>query len=91
VSNTGPALPPGVQERLFDSLVSERRQRGGEPHLGLGLFVVRLVAEFHGGDARAENTPHGVRVTLALPAYPRDLTPRRPPGGCGTLVQLSID
>ena len=32
------------------------------PHLGLGLFIVRLVAELHGGEARAVNLPDGAGV-----------------------------
>ena len=35
----------------------EGRGRGG--HQGLGLAIVRLVAQFHGGTARAVNLPGG--------------------------------
>src|SRR6185312_14093572 len=44
-------LPAAMQGRLFDSLVSLRDKAvpGEAPHLGLGLYVVRLVAERHGG------------------------------------------
>ena len=40
-----------------------------EPHLGLGLYIVRLIAEFHGGRADARNRPDGtgVVVTVTLP------------------------
>jgi signal transduction histidine kinase len=73
VSNDGPPLPPEIADRLFDSMVSSRPQRGTpearEPHLGLGLYIVRLVAAFHGGVARAVNRDgeSGVEVTVALP------------------------
>ena len=51
-------------------MVSGRRGRQDEPHLGLGLYLVRLIAEFHGGGASAENRTDqsGVIVTLRLPA-----------------------
>jgi two-component system sensor histidine kinase ChvG len=41
----------------------------GEPHLGLGLYIVRLIAEFHGGSARAANRRNGdgVVITVAMP------------------------
>lgn len=70
VENEGPPLPDGMRERLFDSMVSVRAQSGGEvPHLGLGLYIVRLIAEFHGGTARADDRADrkGVVVTIALP------------------------
>ena len=70
VTNRGPALPDTMQGRLFDSLVSVRERRGdGGPHLGLGLYIVRLIAEFHGGRAVASNRDdaEGVTVSVTLP------------------------
>jgi two-component system, OmpR family, sensor histidine kinase ChvG len=70
VGNQGPPLPPGMHGRLFDSMVSVRsEQPGEEPHLGLGLYIVRLIAEFHGGRATATNRadPPGVTVAVDLP------------------------
>jgi two-component system, OmpR family, sensor histidine kinase ChvG len=68
VANTGSRLPPGPPERLFDSLVSQRTADTGQ-HLGLGLFIVRLVAEFHGGRVTAGNLPdgEGVEFVVELP------------------------
>jgi len=73
VSNQGPALPEEMQPRLFDSMVSIREKKGREPHLGLGLYLVRLIAEFHGGsvDARNLDNPSGVRFSMRLPGNSR--------------------
>lgn len=75
VANNGPPLPQRMQERLFESLVSFREgvARGETPHLGLGLFVVRLVAELHQGEATAVNLPEGagVEFRLRLAGMPR--------------------
>jgi len=71
VENEGPRLPEGMRERLFDSMVSIRPESGGEvPHLGLGLYIVRLITEFHGGAVRADDRTdgRGVVVTVLLPA-----------------------
>jgi two-component system sensor histidine kinase ChvG len=71
VQNQGPGLPAQMRGRLFDSMVSVREAatRAG-PHLGLGLYVARLVAEFHGGAIEAADTAAGdgvvVRVNLPL-------------------------
>jgi dedicated sortase system histidine kinase len=70
VANAGPSLPPGMEGRLFDSMVSVRAAgAAAEPHLGLGLYIARLIAQFHGGHVRAENRadPPGVVVTVTLP------------------------
>ena len=69
VSNSGTRLPEEFQDRLFDSLVSLRDKRGAAPHLGLGLYIVRLVAEAHKGTVEARNLPGqgGVEFTISLP------------------------
>ncbi|HEU4670383.1 MAG TPA: ATP-binding protein [Dyella sp.] len=75
LANQGPPLPEAMQGRLFDSLVSLRDKAtpGDAPHLGLGLYVVRLVAERHGGQAIAGNLAdgQGVAFTLQLQSMPR--------------------
>jgi signal transduction histidine kinase len=75
LANQGPPLPAAMQGRLFDSLVSLRDKAtpGDAPHLGLGLYVVRLVAERHGGSVSARNLDDGggVAFTLTLRGMPR--------------------
>jgi two-component system, OmpR family, sensor histidine kinase ChvG len=69
VANSGPPLPAAMQDRLFDSLVSVRgtgARVGDAPHLGLGLYVVRLVAELHRGCASARNLADGAGVEFEL-------------------------
>jgi len=71
VENKGPRLPAEMRGRLFESMVSVRGERaGGGPHLGLGLYVARLIAEFHGGTIDAADLAGGdgvvVRVKLPL-------------------------
>ena len=68
VENTGPLLPEVHSARLFDSMVTlrESQAEGAEPHLGLGLFIVRLVAEFHGGHAFGRNRADGTGVVMGL-------------------------
>ncbi|HEX9182359.1 MAG TPA: ATP-binding protein [Burkholderiales bacterium] len=71
VENRGPRLPAEMRGRLFDSMVSLRGEHAGQgPHLGLGLYVARLIAEFHGGTIEALDLPDGdgvaVRVRLPL-------------------------
>jgi dedicated sortase system histidine kinase len=70
VRNTGTRLPDEFQDRLFDSLVSVRDRRGSAPHLGLGLYIVRLVAAAHNGTVEARNLPSdgGVEFVIRLPA-----------------------
>lgn len=67
VANAGPQLPEAMAGRLFDSMVSVRIERGDEPHLGLGLYIVRLIAEFHRGQARAANRADGAEFTVEFP------------------------
>ncbi|MGH8705700.1 MAG: ATP-binding protein [Burkholderiales bacterium] len=65
VENEGPPLPDAIRESFFDSMVSLRAERpAAVPHLGLGLFIARLIAEFHGGALRAHNLPCGRGVAF---------------------------
>jgi signal transduction histidine kinase len=66
VTNPGPPLPERMRSQMFDSMVS---MRGGKDskHLGLGLYIARLIAEGHGGRIRADNVEGGVRFTVTVP------------------------
>jgi two-component system, OmpR family, sensor histidine kinase ChvG len=68
VENPGPPLPLHIEGALFESLWQSRREADGRPHFGLGLYIVRLIAEFHGGSASAENLAGdaGVRFVVTL-------------------------
>jgi two-component system, OmpR family, sensor histidine kinase ChvG len=80
VENKG-ALLPADTTAMFESMISHRpnTQQGGSGshgggggqsgHLGLGLYVARLVAEFHQGHISAANLPanDGVEMVVTLP------------------------
>jgi two-component system sensor histidine kinase ChvG len=66
VHNPGPPLPERMRSQLFDSMVSVRSD-GSDRHLGLGLYVAKLIAEGHGGRITAENADDGVRFSVILP------------------------
>lgn len=65
VENPGPALPEKMRGQLFASMISVR-SGGDDAHLGLGLFIARLIAKGHGGTLQAENTDNGVCFTVLL-------------------------
>jgi len=64
VSNEGPPLPDGAD--VFQSMYSGRAGRQEEPHLGLGLYLVRLISEFHGGAVAARNRSSAPGVTVSM-------------------------
>ncbi len=68
VANRGPLLPAELEDAVFDSMVSHRGQRN-RLHFGLGLYVVRVIAEHHQGIVKARNLPDGsgVAVVVQLP------------------------
>jgi len=70
VANTGPGLPADMRDKLFDSLVSvrSRNRADGSVHLGLGLHVVKLVADLHRGSVQAHDLPgaNGVQFSVQL-------------------------
>lgn len=70
IRNQGPPLPAEMEGNLFDSMVSVRSGRSAEPHLGLGLYIVRLIAQYHGGQvqARSIDAPRGAEFAVSLAA-----------------------
>ena len=69
VTNPGPPLPERMRHQMFDSMVSMRPGEDNK-HLGLGLYVAKLIAEGHGGKIDAENTNDGVTFRVSLPVPP---------------------
>lgn len=69
IINQGPPLPAKMQAQLFDNMVSLRRRDANTTHLGLGLHIARLIAEYHHGSVRGFNLADGSGVCfeVALP------------------------
>jgi len=70
IMNQGPKLPRELQGQIFDSMVSIRKKSDKKSHLGLGLYVARRIAEFHGGAIQAKNREDGISgviFTVFLP------------------------
>lgn len=72
VTNSGPVVPPGELDRLFEPFqrLDPRRGQHERGH-GLGLSIVRAIAGAHRATVSAEALPQGglsVRVAFPLPA-----------------------
>jgi two-component system, OmpR family, sensor kinase len=64
VKDQGPGIPPELMPRIFERFTKGRGSKG----LGLGLYLVRSIAEAHGGTLAARSEPgKGACFTLALP------------------------
>lgn len=69
VADTGPGVPPSVQNRIFEPFFTTKVEGKGT---GLGLSYCVTVAESHGGTVRVDDTPAGgTIITLALPISTR--------------------
>lgn len=74
VANYGTPLPDNMSEQIFESMVSVRAQKAQDkPHLGLGLYIARLISLFHKGKISAQNRVNdqgavsGVEIVIQLP------------------------
>jgi signal transduction histidine kinase len=69
VEDKGPGIPEADRQRVFEPFVrleSSRNREGGGT--GLGLTLVKAIAEGHGGRITLENRPEGgLRVRMILP------------------------
>jgi dedicated sortase system histidine kinase len=72
VTNQGPTIPIDMFENIFDSMVSVRATTvDNRLHFGMGLYVVRVISEHHGGSVSAANllNGNGVTIRVTLPLY----------------------
>ncbi|MEO1483216.1 MAG: ATP-binding protein [Myxococcota bacterium] len=63
VTDQGPGISPGNRSRIFQRFFTTERDRGGT---GLGLAMVKAVAEGRGGSIAFDTGPGGTRFTLIL-------------------------
>lgn len=67
--NTGISLPDDEYKQLFQPMVSIRSATSQStlPHLGLGLYIVKLIVDKHVGKVIARNWHGGVEFCVELP------------------------
>jgi two-component system, NtrC family, sensor kinase len=63
VSDTGPGIAPGLNDRIFAPFFSTK----GEHGTGLGLAVSRTIARLHGGSLTVDETRAGASFVVRLP------------------------
>jgi signal transduction histidine kinase len=87
VSDTGPGIPAGERERIFERFVrlepSIRRHPAGS---GLGLPIARSIARAHGGDLLATDAEAGARFVAWLPVARAPQPAGADGGGSGPAV-----
>jgi two-component system sensor histidine kinase KdpD len=73
VADSGPGIPTGELDRIFEKFYRATRSQGGDAHggsgSGIGLAIARGIVVLHGGQIVAENRPGGgavFRFTLPL-------------------------
>jgi signal transduction histidine kinase len=74
IDDAGPGFERGEETRVFDAFYKNpRTDEARAKSVGLGLALVRRIAEWHGGKARAENrSGGGARLVLEFPRKPKE-------------------
>ena len=68
VSDTGPGIPPGDREMIFEKFGRGSRDGQSIPGLGLGLFITRAIVRSHDGEIAVDERPGGgTRFVVRLP------------------------
>jgi two-component system sensor histidine kinase KdpD len=70
ISDNGPGLPAGMENRVFEKFFQgDRRAPDSRRGVGLGLAICKGIVEAHGGTIVARNRPQGgAEFTIRLPA-----------------------
>lgn len=66
VTNEGAVIAESQQDRVFEPMVSLGRKHAHTSHLGLGLYVVRLIADYHQAHAWMANRIDGTGVVVSV-------------------------
>lgn len=70
VHNAGPVISTETRDSLFEPLVRGVSSDGTGVNLGLGLYIVREIAQAHGGSVSVESTAeHGTVFEIRLPRH----------------------
>ena len=81
VEDNGPGIPEELRGKVFDRFVRGAGDRGGS--FGLGLSIVRAVAQQHGGTVSVEDAGPGARFVVRLPAVEAARPQQRPAAPSG--------
>ena len=72
VRDSGPGVPAGERERIFERFAQSDGERSRADGAGLGLAIVRVIAEAHGGRVELETIEGvGSRFTVTIPEEAR--------------------
>jgi signal transduction histidine kinase len=77
VTNSGPPIDPSALSKIFDPLTRgvSRGDRDDRGSLGLGLFIVREIAEAHGGQVQVHSDGGETTFAVRLPRHERAASP----------------
>ncbi len=82
IDDAGPGVPENLRERIFEPFVQmDQTLDRSEGGMGVGLALVKLIAQSHQGTVEAQPVPQasGSRFTLRLPLAPRESMPADEP------------
>jgi signal transduction histidine kinase/ActR/RegA family two-component response regulator len=93
VTDDGVGLTPELRQRVFDLFVQgERNIDRSDGGLGIGLALVRRLAELHGGQAhvQSEGPNRGSQFTVAFPAIERPAESAPPPARDAAMLPRTV-
>ena len=69
VSDNGPGVPTGEEEKIFTRFYSHRKDEQKKDHSGLGLYTVKAIVESFGGSIKVEKSKGlgGAKFIIQLP------------------------
>ncbi|HEY5289651.1 MAG TPA: HAMP domain-containing sensor histidine kinase [Caulobacteraceae bacterium] len=67
VNDAGPGIDEAERERVFEPFYRPAGRAEADGGWGLGLSIVRQIAQRHGGVANCETGPDGARFVITLP------------------------